>query len=112
MTGYDIFAKAVLRLGYDQSHNEHLIGRGAEFVSQIAADLRLPAIKSLSEEIEVGPEGLEALCCGVAMLLALSEADGERHRLFCELYNAKRGSALGHNDRVEDRLPTAESGDI
>lgn len=112
MTGYDIYNKAILRLGYDRNLTEDLAGRSLELIGQIAEDLSIKAPSSLSEEIQGDSKTVEALCCGTAMLLALSFSDKIRHTVFCELYNAKRAAILGHSERVEDRLPVTESGEL
>ncbi len=112
MTGFEIYNKAILRLGYNGSINDRLIERAPELMKQIAEDLKLDCSIGLSEEIKVGDNIAEALCCGLTMLLALSESDGEKHKLYCDIYNAKRAAVLSTSCKVEDKLPVAESGDV
>ena len=112
MTGYDIYNKAVLRLGYNSNLGEDFSDCGLELIVQIAEDLLIKPPHSLFDEINADVKGLEALCCGSAMLLALRFGDRVRHMAFSELYNAKRAAILGHSERVEDRLPVSEGGDI
>jgi hypothetical protein len=54
---------------------------------------------------------MDGVCSGVAMLLALSESDGEKHKIFCEIYNAKRGMLLSKNSKIEDVIPLVEGGE-
>lgn len=110
MKGYDIYKKAVLRLGYNEGINERLLERTPELMNQIAADLKLPEIKNLSENVAFSSVQIEALCCGTAMLLALCEGDGAKNKLFADIYNAKRAAVLSEITCVEDTLPIAESG--
>ena len=49
---------------------------------------------------------------GVAMLLSLIGGDGERNRLFTNLYNAKRGAVLNRVDAVTDAMPKVDGGAI
>lgn len=112
MTGYDIYNKAILRLGYDNNLTDDLSARSLEFIGQIAEELLITPPHSLLEEIKADGKRLEALCCGTAMLLALSLGDRVRHIAFCELFNAKRAAILGHSEKVEDLLPVSEGGDM
>lgn len=112
MNGYEIYNKAILRLGYNGSVNDRLIERFPELLNQITEDLKIDTVSDVFEEINTDKKGIEAICCGTAMLLALSESDGEKHKLYCELYNAKRAAFLAEATRVEDKLPYTESGDV
>lgn len=112
MNGYEIYNKALLRLGYNGSLNDRLIKRFPELLNQITEDLKIGTVCDVFEEVNTDNKGIEAICCGVAMLLALSESDGEKHRLYSEVYNAKRATFLAGNTKVEDRLPYVESGDV
>ena len=113
MNGYDIYEKAVLRLGYKRMGESDIVDtrlseRSLEFINQIAEDLKLKQIENLSQEINIGLPYTEALCCGLAMLLSLSEGDTNKNIIFTALYNAKRAAALCEGDTVEDTLPTTE----
>ncbi len=110
MSGYKIYKKVIARLGYNESKDQKLLERALEAINQICADLKLPPASSLSEEITNDLQTEEAICCGAAMLLALNEGDGEKNRIFTEIYNSKRAGLLSCNDRVVDMLPVAESG--
>ena len=112
MKAYDIYSKAILRLGYNDTINERLIERAPELINQINSDLKLQPIVSLGDEITAEDNAIDALCCGVAMLLALSESDAEKHKMFCNIYNCKRASVLSSTAIVVDNLPVAESGEL
>lgn len=111
MSGYDIFRKVMLRLSYTDTYNK-LSVKALEFINQICIDLKIPVIESLSEKIEQNSEVLEALCCGVAMLLTVSEGDSEKNSLYTALYNSKRASVLSKVTLVEDVLPNLQNGGL
>ena len=113
MNGFDIYNKAAIRLGYkgkgrDEVSDTRFMGRILEFVNQIAIDLKLKPVNSLSEEINYSNDTLEAICCGVAMLLSMSEGDTNKNVIFTALYNAKRMTVLSKSDYIKDALPIAE----
>lgn len=113
MNGYEIYNKALIRLGYkgtgdNEVLDSRIVGRVLEFINQIAIDLKLNTVNNLSEEISNLTEICEALCCGVAMLLSLSEGDANKNVIFTALYNAKRAGALSKASFIEDNLPVAE----
>lgn len=113
MNGYDLYKKAKARLGAIGGADEilsdtRLLERALELINQIAADLKLQTVTDLTQEIVCSDTKNEALCCGTAMLLALSEGDTAKNQLYTNIYNAKRAAALGEITRVEDRLPVAE----
>lgn len=111
MNGYELFDRAILRLGYNNAVKDSLMPRAKELINQILIDLNFDILETLSDTFPQDNKVLEGVCCGLAMLLALNESDGEKHRIFCEIYNAKRSGILSKNSRVEDRLPTAEGGE-
>lgn len=111
MSGYDIYKKALLRLGYnDAGINDSKISIAKELINQILSDLRLEPINEMSYKIKASRDHLEAVCCGLAMLLSLSEGDSAKNQLFTDLYNAKRAAILSEISFIEDKLPIAESG--
>ncbi len=109
MSGYDLFKKALVRLSYTNSYNK-LSNKALEFINQICIDLKLPTIESLSDKIEQENEIKEALCCGIAMLLTLSEGDSEKNSIYTNLYNSKRAAVLSKVTYVEDVLPKTQNG--
>lgn len=111
MSGYDIYKKSLLRLGYNDSNiSDSKISMAKELINQILSDLRLEEINDISSEIKTSGSHLEAICCGLAMLLSLSEGDSAKNQIFTDLYNAKRASVLSEVSFIEDKLPIAMSG--
>ncbi|MBQ6848129.1 MAG: hypothetical protein IJO62_04375 [Clostridia bacterium] len=113
MTGYDIYKRVCSLLGYKDFGNEN--DKGAvfhEMLNQIASDLKLDETKSLSDEIPLTTPQKEAVIYGSAMLLAVSIGDSNCAKLYSELYNCKRSSALSSSDLRVDVLPTPQSGGI
>ena len=45
------------------------------------------------------------------MLLAVSEGETEKNKLFAQIYNAKRAAVLCETQSVEDKLPSVSYGD-
>lgn len=109
MSGYDIFKKALLRLSYTKFEN-NLSVKALEFINQICIDLKLPAVENLSQEMNLSADIAEAVCCGLAMLLSLSEGDSEKNRIYTNMYNSKRAAVLSKTTYVEDVLPNFENG--
>lgn len=113
MIGSEIYKKAMLLLGYnDIINNQSLQARfeeqGAELISQIADDLQISGIESLSSDLEINTAQREALIYGTAMLLSLVEGDSSKSRIFTELYNAKRAAALKNTAEITDVMPHTE----
>lgn len=111
MNGYEIFNRALARLGYESEQSDVLAASSLEFINQILLDLKLGTIENLSSEMSLTPEQSDALTSGVAMLLALREADGEKNTIYTAIYNAKRSALLSKTDYISDVLPTTE-GDV
>ncbi len=114
MTGFDLYRKAMLRLGYVNTVNESFsegqrLDSAKEHINQISADLKAEAINHLGDELKCSGDKCEALCCGVAMLIALDEGDSLKGKLFADIYNAKRATALSSSEAIKDTLPIAES---
>lgn len=112
MKGYEIYNRVLTLLGYSGNNvspaaAELMEKRCLEAINQISADLKCDPISSLAEELPIGSAKTEALCCGVAMLMSLTESDGEKNRLFADLYNAKRAAALAKIEHIGERLPNA-----
>lgn len=115
MTGNDVFERVLNLLGYINSYNakvdkESLLNRAPQIINQICLDLKIPQINRLSDEIDANASAQEALCYGVAMLLALIEGDGDNNKVFADIYNAKRMTALSSKTVIEDKLPTVSYG--
>ncbi len=110
MRGNDVYRRVLALLGYLNTDKviageENLLNRVNDIINQICIDLKIPQIKLLSDEITATPETVEALCYGVAMLMALEDGDGVKNQLFAQIYNSKRASVLSKKETVEDKLP-------
>ena len=115
MTGYDIYKRAINLLGYSENGksivlNDSIFDRSLDLINQIAEDINLPRIASLSEKFVIESKNLQALCFGTAMLIAISEGDSAKAGMFSQIYNAKRAAALNIISTVEDCLPTVSNG--
>ncbi len=107
MSGYDIYKKALVRLGlekFDQKYYEV----GFQFLNEIAADLRLGELKSLSDDLILNDDLRETMLTGLLMLLSLNIGDTIQNNLYTDLYNAKRAKVLSSNETVIDVFPTAK----
>ena len=113
MTGYDIYKKVCLLLGYDGDENTHTNTKAesmTEIINRIATDLQAEEIENLSCSVTLGKSKEDALIYGCAMLLAVTLNDAGHARLFSELYNAKRGAALKQSGTRFDVLPVPPNG--
>ena len=106
-TGQDVLEQALRLLNYTdiygqldgQQHTE-LYKRGLAAVNQIYGDLWFTGRKepflpltSLREMLSLSARQLhDVMPYGVAMLLALSEGDGDNQLLYARLYNRKRAA--------------------
>ena len=106
-TGQDVLEQALHLLNYTdiygqldgQQHTE-LYKRGLAAVNQIYGDLWFTGRKepflpltSLRETLSLSARQLhDVMPYGVAMLLALSEGDGDNQLLYARLYNRKRAA--------------------
>jgi len=117
MTGNEIFERALSLLGFTPADNQSvsckaLKARMPQILNRILTDLKLPQINDLSQSIDATALKLDAVCCGCTMLLALSDGDNTKNRIFTEIYNARRAAALGERTLKEDTLPKAYDGGI
>ena len=115
MTGYDVIRRAFNLLGYlgdgqDPCTSDKTAANGFGFINQLLSDLKCHSISSLQDSLGISSAKEEALCYGVAMLFALTEGDGNKNRIFSEIYNAKRGIALAEISGVKDVLPKVTAG--
>ena len=111
MKGYNLFDDAMKLLGYTDfdgniQDTTGLKERAIPVINRILADVGLDIeISKLSEEINTDKNQREALIYGAAMLLALTDGDGEKNRLFAEIYNGKRSMCKNTKSAVRDTLP-------
>lgn len=115
MTGYELFKKVCALLGYYDLHSGNDNAKSTVFcdiVNQIAQDLNIKEIKTLSEKIICKPYQKEALTYGCAMLFSVSLSDSGCAAMYSELYNSKRCKALSACDIRADVLPSPKIGGI
>lgn len=117
MKGYEVYKKVLNLLGYMNNDDSitadsALYKRALYAINQILLDLKQAEIEGMNDVINIPKPSVEALVYGVAMLLSLIGGDGERNRLFTELYNAKRSAALNEVDTVLDVMPNIDGGAI
>ena len=120
-TGKEVLERALKLLGYtngrgelDGVSNAALLKRGAAAVIQIYDDLKRIdrlgnpslSIRGMSDELVLSPETIDdVMPCGVAMLLAQNEGDGDSQALFAVLYSRKRASVPQRQMSRTDILP-------
>lgn len=113
MTVNNVYNSAIKLLGYNNAYlsiedNDILKKRAVEFVNRIGFDLfKMPSVNGFLEEFNIPPNALEALIYGVCMLISLSESDGDKNRLFTELYNLKRSSFKSSVTKITDTFPAS-----
>ncbi len=115
MTGYELYKRVCALLGYHYTDKDDDNAKGTAFcgmINQMAEDLKIPEIKSLSDKIEVPPHKKEALIYGCAMLHAAALNDSGCVKMFSQLYLNKRSKALNETDKREDTLPKPFIGGI
>ncbi len=117
MKGYDLYKRVLNLLGYmysdDGITSDNLLYKRALYaINQILLDLGQNEIEDMNCEINLSKAQLDALVYGVAMMLSLIGGDGERNRLFANIYNAKRGGALNTVDNITDAMPNIDGGAI
>ncbi len=111
MKGHKIFDEAMKLLGYTDSFGEiddstGLKSRATAVINRILRDLSInTSIVKLSDAIEISKEAEDALIYGTAMLLALSDNDGGKNKLFADIYNGKRAAIKGNKSLITDSLP-------
>ena len=116
MTGNDIFKRCLSLLGYTSPNETQstsaLLSRMPDILNQILSDLKMPLVKNLTQTIEGTPLQIDAVCCGCAMLLAFSDGDARKNRVFTEIYNGRRAAALSKTGKISDTLPYTCDGGI
>ena len=99
MEGSEIYKKAMLLLGYnDIINNQSLQARfeeqGSDLISQIAADLRISGIPSLSVDLSASSAQTEALIYGIKRLYednVLGRVTDEQYRMLSGDYTDEQG---------------------
>ncbi len=115
-SGRDILAQALLLLNYTDLYEQLdtpatavMTARGLAAVNQIYGDLWytgredpfLP-LTSLEEPVLLNDrQTKDVMPFGVAMLLAMSEGDGDNQQVYATIYNRKRAAAPIHRRRKD-----------
>ena len=97
-SGQDVLERAKCLLNYTHTDSEQ---RALAIVNQIYADIwyterREPflPLRTLSQPLLLSARQVQdVMPYGVAMLLALSEGDGDNQQLYATIYNRKRAAA-------------------
>ncbi len=113
MTGFDLFRRVCSLLGCQEFAENGENEKTTAFcgmINQIAQDLGLEEIKSLTDEIPLKDKQREALVYGCAMLFSVSLGDNACARMYSQLYNSKRSKALSTTDKRYDVLPSTLKG--
>lgn len=115
MTGYDIFKRVCLLLGYhDMAENADNVKITAfsGMLKQIGEDLQIEGIKNMTDSITADKKQIEALIYGCAMLFSASLNDSGCAQMYSKIYNGKRSGALSKTDIRLDVLPNPTQGGI
>ena len=114
MTGYEIYRQAESLLGYSDTHRiceqDEVTTCGIDQINCILADLHCQTIPALVTELELSAPIKEALLCGTAALIALSDGDFEKNRTWATVYQSKRAAALAGIGTISDVLPAPGEG--
>lgn len=111
-TGYDVLERALNLLRYSDLLNmytEQMQGCGLAIVNQIYIDLWFTCksepfspLETLEQPLLLPQKQLEdVMPYGVAMLLALSEGDGDNQQLYAAVYNRKRAASTRRFKRLD-----------
>lgn len=120
MTAREILNNALKLLGYNEADGnselpQRISNRAVAVVNVIYAELwraegntDFKPIKTLADEINLTERvSSEIMPCGVAMMIAGSESDGDNQSFWAEIYNRKR-TTMSHISERTDALPTLE----
>lgn len=120
MTAREVLNNALKLLGYTEANGnvelpQRISNRAVAVINVIYAELwraesaiEFKPIKSLTDEINLTERVLnEIMPCGIAMMIAGSESDGDSQNFWAEIYNRKR-TTMTHITERKDQLPTAE----
>ena len=120
MTAREILNNALKLLGYTEANGngelpQRISNRAVAVINVIYAELwrtegkkDFEPITNLADKINLSERVLnEIMPCGVAMMIAGSESDGDNQSFWAEVYNRKRATMTRIVERT-DELPTAE----
>ena len=121
MTAREILNSALKLLGYTEANGnselpQRILNRATAVINVIYSELyraeggnEFIPIKSLTDEIKLTEAVLtEIMPCGVAMMIAGSESDGDNQSFWAETYSRKKAILTRIEERT-DELPVVES---
>ena len=120
MTAREVLNSALKLLGYTEANGnselpQRILNRAVAATNVIYSELsraegkkEFTPIKSLADKINLSDTVLaEVMPCGIAMMIAGSESDGDNQTFWAEIYNRKR-STVSHITERTNELPTLE----
>lgn len=120
MTAREILNSALKLLGYTEANGnselpQRILNRATAIINVIYSELwraegkkDFKPITNLADEIKLSSTVLcEVMPCGVAMMIAGSESDGDNQSFWAEMYSRKKAILTRLEERV-DSLPTTE----
>lgn len=116
MKANDIYKRVINLLGYinyddAMTDDSALYARALHAINQILVDLKQQEVETMESVIDIPKASVEALVYGTAMMLSLIGCDSELNRVFTQIYNAKRSTALSEISAITDVLPTVIEGE-
>ena len=98
MKAIDLYKTALIMSGNDSDEEFIITGRsGADelfYINKVLADLKMRPIDSIGQVLDINIYTADAISSGIAYYLSLRASDKDRTAFLCDLYNAKRASAL------------------
>ncbi len=98
MKAIDLYKTGLIMSGTDGDEEFIITGKsGADelfFINKVLSDLKMRPLDSLGDELDINIYTADALSAGIAYYLSLRSSDKDRVGFLCDLYNAKRASAL------------------
>ena len=116
MTGFDIFEKAIIRLGLINSKGSleqqvPLRKTALSVINELSFDLcKAEPIKSLHEKPQIDNAAAIVISYGTAYILATLMGDTEKQATMLAIFNAKRKLYLSEVGRITDTLPNVSGG--
>lgn len=120
MTAKEILNSAMALLGYTEQNGNcelpnRILLRAIPLINIIYSELKraegsgeIFPITDLCEEVRLSPDVLsEVMPCGVAMMIAGSESDGDSQSFWAEIYSRKKAILTRFEDRT-DTIPYVE----
>lgn len=105
MKAIDLYKKGLIMSGTDGDEEFIITGRsGADelfFINRVLSDLRINPVGSIGDELDVNISTADAISAGIAYYLSLRACDKDRTGFLCDIYNAKRASALSAVTRIK-----------